>query len=813
MDVMAMKNRQPLYAGSSDQRAQPMKPAARPSLLLRFCMILLLPSVSAHGEVDTERAITVENRLCRIQFNREDGGLLSITNRPLGDECLKGGDSGAMPFRIFADLTEEFDIKINDIFQLVFDDPKAISRTVIQPNTCRLVDVRRENGLTLHYEGGGLEVRLSVVLQAETGVSDWSLRITNISDKPRDFLVDFPCLDGIRLGADASENLATAMDQAGVVVPAWERAGGVLGESNQLSMQWHAVWDPITQSALGLLFMDPDVYPKRLALAEPRLDLHYFPPVTLQPGESHEVPPVRFLVYKGDWKPSARAYRSWHEDAFARLEPPEWYRRSNGSAGRHFKKAAPGVTADNGVQVVLESFRDLPAAHIRCPIDFPEYAFYSRASISYPAHTDGDNTVREDMGGVEALREGIAGVHRLGLHTQLYIEGYIVYKESELARTGRAEHWAVMHKDGSLIGPYSKQDFYHMCPGAIEWQDHLARTVGELLRETGADGVRLDSLGFYYLPCYNPAHEHETPFGYNDWIRQLLAKVHAEAVSANSNVLFTTEGSADWFSPWVHGALTSRCSRDLPFMRLALGPYRPYIYATGAVWASLSGFPGGGCGSSEISRLDANWLCARYPAHEALVWGDVADEDTQTPDPEIVTHRFVGEDYWAVVAVRPASQELIWPRGTGLSGKHAEYSLTFPGLASQVEDAILCDIETLTWAPLELKCIDKDLRVSLRTNWALIILRRPTGPAVLGFDPLPTLRAGMSTPLRLQTLSAGKPTGSVSVTAPGLTVTPSETAASGGVTIRVPDDAFPGHYAVQVTGENLLGVKRFLVVE
>ena len=59
-----------------------------------------------------------------------------------------------------------------------------------------------------------------------------------------------------------------------------------------------------------------------------------------------------------------------------------------------------------------------------------------------------------------------------------------------------------------------------------------------------------------------------------------------------------------------------------------------------------------------------------------------------------------------------------------------------------MEDTILCDVETLTWAPLEPERHGDDLRLNLHTNWALVILRRPGGPTVVGFETLPALRAG-----------------------------------------------------------------------
>ena len=762
-------------------------------------------------------AIVLENNACQITFDAEHGGLHAIVNRASGDSCLKDVDAGTMPFRVYADLTSEFEIRTNEKFQLVFDDPETITKTLVQPGTMQLTKVERPGLLQLHYEGQGFQIVLRVRLNEQGPSSDWSLRITNLGKEPREFLACFPYLDGVRLGPDPSNNMATAMDQAGLVVPAWERKGGVLGESNQLSMQWHAIWNPASRDALAVIFMDAQVHPKRLLLKEPTVALHHFPSIRLAPGESVDLPSVRVIAYTGDWRPGARYYRAWYDQAYAHVDPPDWFRLSNGENGIHFKKAEPGAKADYQGQVMLDSFRELPMAQIRTPIDNWEYAFYCQTSmrmkiLPYFPHTDGDNVVREDMGGAEAMREGIAGVHRLGLHATLYVEGYIVHEQSDIAKAGKAERWAVMQKDGSLIGPYTKQGFYHMCPGSIEWQDHLAGMVARLLRETGADAVRLDSLGFYYLACYNPAHQHKTPFGYNEWIGQLLAKVRAAAVSVKPDVLLLTEGSADWFGQWFHGALTSRCPRDLSMMRLAVGPFRPYVYASGALWGSLSGFPGGGCTGPDIHTMDWNWLCARFPVHEALVWGDVSDEDPASSDPQIVARRFEGDGYWAVVAARPESQEPVWPRGTGVAKDHAEYVLTLPGLWEQVADAALCDVETLSWTPVELERLDNDIKIRLRTNWALVILRKTAGPAVVTFDPLPVLHKGDSTAIRPRVL-CGDPASSVLVSAPGLEVSPAAEGAPDEIQVTVPPDAFAGNYAVTISGNHVLGAKRFLTVD
>ncbi len=761
----------------------------------------------------------LENESCRIAFDSGLGGLLSLWNVPLDDECLKGGQAGGRPFRIFADMNKEFEIGHNEKYQLTFEDPASITRNILQPGACTLVHIHRQkHNLQLTYAMDGFELQLQIILEPHSGVSDWSLQITNTGTAARDVLVCFPYLDGVQPGPDPKNNLATAMDQAGLIVPAWERPGGVLGESNQMSMQWHAVWDPATRSALGLLFMDAEVRPKRLVLdrSAASIALHYFPPVRLEPNAAHTAPPMRMLIYQGDWRPAARNYREWHDRAYARPKPPDWFRASNGHTGIHFKKAGPGIASKYSGQMVLNSFRELPAAHIQAPLDNFEYAFYCRTSMldegkEYAPHTDGDNIIREDLGGAEALREGIAGMHRLGLHATLYVEGYIVHEESELVKSGRGLRWSIMRKNGAIDNPYRHQGFYPMCPGCVEWQDYLAGMVARLLRETGADGVRLDSLGFYYLPCYNPAHQHETPFGYNQWIQQLLAKVYQAATAAKPDVLLLTEGSADWYTPWVHGALTSRCPRDLSPMRIAVGGFGLYVYSSGVLWGSLSGYQGGSNQISDLNSPDWRWICAQAPVHDALVWGEVPDSDPACTDPEIVTRCFYGKGYTVIVAARPACQDSIWPRGTGLSSKHAPYTITVFHLPHPVEEAVLCDVETLHWRALTLEQHGGMVQFSLETNWALVVLRPPHGPRMVDVAPLPALSRGASTLVRPSAVN-GALGDRVTIHAPGLNLSREQVTCPETAEISVPADAFPGNYAVSVSGDNVLGGRRYLVI-
>lgn len=782
-------------------------------LIFLLSQVALIAAPAPPNVIQGEDTVGIENAYCRILFDRRQGALLSITNLPLRDECLKNAEAGTSPFRVYLDPVKEYELG---------EDPGAICKTTVGAAGCRLKEVHTEKGLNLTYESEGLEMTVNIALQNDSGTSDWAFTVKNTSGQPRTMLPSFPCFGGIGLGADPAGNWATVLNQAGNTGPAWEYPGGVCGNGGQMSMQWHAIWDPAARSALGVLFMDPGAKAKRLLLRKPNLELSYFPPVTLEAGASLHLPPARLLVYAGDWRPAARAYAAWYDTAYTHAPAPKWFQDSDGCEGRHLKKGGPGVVADYDTQFVLDSFRDMPRAHQRLPIDNMEYAFYSRGSMLHGIHTDGDNLVREDMGGAEAMREGIAGVHRQGLHVTLYIEGYIVHKESELAKSGKAEQWSVMHKDGSITGPYTQQGFFHMCPGCAAWQDHLAATAARLLRETGADGIRLDSLGFYFLSCYNPAHHHASPFGYNEWMKELLAKVSAAALAVNPDALLTTEAPVDWYGQWFHGALTQVYPRDLPLMRLAVHPYRPIAYSqSGPVWGSISGLVGGRSSTSpDLGVLEANWLCARHPVHEALTVDEVADADPKASDPQMVTRQFRGKGYSAALAVRPACPDAVWPANTPLAPKHARYTLTLPDADARTDQAeapkaAVCDIETLTWTPVEPERSEGGLLVPLTSNWALVVVPDRDGPDVIDFTVPPVLHPGESGLLHLRNLSAKPETAprSVSIVAPGLKTPSAPVAVPGDAAIEVPEEAVPGLYGLTVSGDKVLSTKRFLKVE
>jgi hypothetical protein len=799
--------------------------------------------------------IVVKNEFCAIEFTPGSGELAGITNVPLKDSVLKGKPTFGTPFRIHADFPKEWLLDTNtERESLVHLGPEGLTLKSSNKKT-----TSEGEQLELIYAGNDFECTLQILLSAASGNSTWTLAVKNTGVTPRDIFVEFPRFNGVQLGSPDSKNMQTVLNQAGWVDEAWKR-GGIYGNSGQWSMQWHAVFDPASQSSLGLIVMDPDIRNKRLYLGNPSIAVQYFPPYHLAAQESLALPPVRLMIYQGDWKATARAYAAWYAKAFQHAMPPKWFQESDTIDGQHFKKKkGPKDQPDSRGPFALNSFKELPAAVLQTPIDNIEYAFWSQGSALFGKHTDGDNLVRSDLGGAEAMAEGFDGVRKLGLHSTLYIEGYIVAKESELAKSGKAERWSVMQRDGNIDGPYTNQGFYHMCPGCEEWQDHLVSVVTRVLKECRPDGIRLDSLGFYFLPCYNPAHHHRSPFDYNVWMTQLLTKVHNAAVAIDPNVLLTTEAPVDFYGQWFHGALTQVYSSTVPPMRLALAPYRPVVYAPGgAVWGSLSGLASGReNGGTGAQTGNSNWICAQTPVHETFIGGNVADQDpvanqdpttndfttkvpatsdsTNASDSKIVARRFFDERCEVIVAARVPTQKARWADGVPLSDQRSHFELSTPAGSVLPKKIAVCNIETLDWQGYEPTVRDGNIVVATDSNWLLVVIPRGENRLV-SFDPLPSVKPGGGVTMRPTTL-AGNVASNVSpdasanastnvlndasnrveVWAPGLEVGEGGNALAQvqlgeAVAIHVPKDALPGWYQVRVRGQNTLGVKRLLHV-
>jgi len=149
-------------------------------------------------------------------------------------------------------------------------------------------------------------------------------------------------------------------------------------------------------------------------------------------------------------------------------------------------------------------------------------------------------------GGETALRQGIEKVHRRGGRVMLYLEAFIISRDTELGRT-RGPKWAMMDEKGRYYSYYDTGErFYLMYPGpGSGWTDYIVGVAGRLARDFRIDGVHLDSYGLQWgWKDYHPDHpEGRSPDSFNRGAVELVRRVRAELRKHVPDAVVILEGA------------------------------------------------------------------------------------------------------------------------------------------------------------------------------------------------------------------------------------------------------------------------------
>jgi hypothetical protein len=107
-----------------------------------------------------------------------------------------------------------------------------------------------------------------------------------------------------------------------------------------------------------------------------------------------------------------------------------------------------------------------------------------------PYWNKGDYIPRGDLGGEDALKDGIASVQRSGGRVLVYVEPFILYEHS-LKAHDPGWRWGLNYDGTEFASGYAG---YHAMPAFLgEWQDHVVAVARRLVGEYGVDGIFLDS--------------------------------------------------------------------------------------------------------------------------------------------------------------------------------------------------------------------------------------------------------------------------------------------------------------------------------
>ncbi|HLH02949.1 MAG TPA: DUF6259 domain-containing protein [Bryobacteraceae bacterium] len=293
-------------------------------------------------------------------------------------------------------------------------------------------------------------------------------------------------------------------------------------------------------------------------------------------GDAVDIGPVRTYAYHGSWQNGGLWLRHERSSVLFRASAAEWYRNNtfiSEDMGDRMLKA--GESFYDYAKVLANKQRMGSDLFAIPGFSEPEILgstanFLNRGDYIFPAG---------NLGGLDAEREGIAALHRQNGHLLYYVEGLIVWKRSRIGRTW-ARDWAIMNEDGTFSESY--KGFYDMCPAAPGWQEWLAKTLAQIVKDSNVDGFFIDSLtATNNHRCFNPAHHHPHPDVWTWGVRQLLARVRGEVDRVNPSTVLFTEGEADLAREftdgfithsafWNHGTFTE------PLLRFIYPPMKAY---------------------------------------------------------------------------------------------------------------------------------------------------------------------------------------------------------------------------------------------
>ncbi len=433
---------------------------------------------------------------------------------------------------------------------------------------------------------GNPEFGIQVILRASIDTEGLRLssKFENSGAKALDFKVAFPCIGGLKLSDKIDDDYYYFPWGGGVFSSRPTNMRLCYGD-NQALWQVMDVFSPAKGGGVYLRGDDDKGFHKTMSLrkfmpGQPEqvadqymrnttkaeylwktsaldqlegtsLAIEYFRR-TRQPGQSYQPPPAVLAAHAGNWKAAMTAYSNWahkvwtwrpypsklknvwnigitgwpnaplfvsgkYRDDF--LSPPMdaaelfgwWEWNTVGPGGRPLDKLPPVKLNAYGPYII----NDPVSGEKRFLGSTTDYVHYN-----------------DRFGGLDTFRAAVASNKRPGKLLTLYTDPFRLDEFNN--ETGRkfGRKWDFVDHTGKSVidGDAVKPCFY-----LPEVQDWLVATVQRVLRETDADGIRLDEVGYASGACFAPGHQHvafEEP-GLSEWNKAMADCVRRVRAAMN----------------------------------------------------------------------------------------------------------------------------------------------------------------------------------------------------------------------------------------------------------------------------------------
>jgi hypothetical protein len=338
--------------------------------------------------------------------------------------------------------------------------------------------------------------------------------------------------------------------------------------------------------------------------------------VTLRPGAAPKAFPVTVLgSHAGNWKTPLSQYARWAKSVWkfrpypGRLSAKFNYLAGFGCSGELYTGPtwdAEAFVPKNDICEINNWWSSSPLAPWNTKWeDFAELGAraeeHRRASFGYARDPfsgerrylfnrgdyDGYNP---QWGGLPRFRQQIREVREKGKIALLYTDPVIVCGNSKYGRTEAPRHavinaaWRDPHQcprnpqtpEGVVCNYYS----YCMCLNDEAYLRKVAADIQRVVRETGADGVRLDEYGHRGYICLSKAHRHLFgEYGQHIWLQALGRSLELIREAVPPETLLLAEfPQADFAAAHLDGALSyDICRRQSPLRPLQINLFRFYF--------------------------------------------------------------------------------------------------------------------------------------------------------------------------------------------------------------------------------------------
>ncbi len=484
--------------------------------------------------------------------------------------------------------------------------PEEIALFVVEVGDSRYAGSRDFTLAGVEPVEGGFVATLELAqpaLRAEltATIDDEGLRlgldVANAGDAPVDFKLAFPHLSGLAVSDDAAEDYYYFPYGGGIIAdrPAILRAG--YGDLQAL-YQLIDLYAPAASCGLYLRVDDDEGWHKTMALRKHlpgraestphRLTARVRPeyqwttaaldPVdgtgmaveylrrTREPGASFAPEPAVLAAHPGDWHVAMQRYADWAHRVWrwrpypSRLHDVRNMMPAGWGQGFLFRDGAyrTDFVRPRTDSLELMSWWEwselgpfgTPMDRLGDVMTEAQIERWSSYFVTDPVtgkrmwnNQPGDyRGYNERFGGLPAFREAIETYREMGVKlVTLYTDPF---RLDDSCETGRAhgEEWGVVGVDGEKTRNYLVWQPCYDLPAVREW---IATEVSRVMRETGADGIRLDECGGGGWACYDQTHQHTyAEFGITQWqkaVAEATRMIHEAMDDVRPDLVLTTE--------------------------------------------------------------------------------------------------------------------------------------------------------------------------------------------------------------------------------------------------------------------------------